>query len=69
MTHLKNQHSKIIELKEWIEANKECFPIPSNKTIITEDTMKIVRYFISTNAVLSNFDNQHLGINNFDNKN
>jgi hypothetical protein len=59
MTHLKNKHSKITELKEWIEANKECFPSPSNKTFITEDTMKIVRYFISTNAALSNFDNKH----------
>lgn len=59
MTNLKNKDSKITELKEWIEANKECFPSPSNKTIITEDTMKIVRYFISTNAALSNFDNKH----------
>ena len=56
-THL-NTHAEEADLVTWLKAYDAISNDPPNKYSIDNETMKIVRYFISRNSALSDFDSE-----------
>ena len=54
-SHLET-HKEIVDLQSWLDAYDKQSSLAHNKSNIDAETMKIVRYFISSNTAASNFD-------------